>query len=106
MEKLNISTRILLLLLLTLIPTVLSSEEPLLSLDNFVFVKAGTFDMGSPLNELYRQVDESAHEVTLTKDFYIYTTEVTQALWKTIMMDNSSDTAINWNDDYPWRKCR
>lgn len=47
--------------------------------DNFVTIRAGSFQMGSPVSEANRDSDESLHEVTITKDFSIQTTVVTQA---------------------------
>jgi formylglycine-generating enzyme required for sulfatase activity len=41
-------------------------------------IPAGTFVMGSPTDELGRKSDETQHQVTLTKDFYIGVFEVTQ----------------------------
>jgi len=43
----------------------------------FVLIKAGRFMMGSPSNEPDRGSDEKQHEVQLTEDFYMQTTEVT-----------------------------
>lgn len=47
-------------------------------------IPAGSFTMGSPAGELSRQSDETEHHVTLTKDFYLGKTEVTQAQWLAI----------------------
>ena len=55
-----------------------------------VEVKAGTFTMGSRFNEGGRDSDESPHQVTLTRDFYIGRTGVTQAQWNAVMGDNHS----------------
>jgi formylglycine-generating enzyme required for sulfatase activity len=54
---------------------------------NMVFrrIPAGTFTMGSPTNELGRNVGESNHVVTLTKPFYIGVFEVTQKQWERVM---------------------
>ena len=57
---------------------------------NVVRVNKGTFTMGE---------GESQHEVTITKDFYIGTTEVTQKLYHKVMEANPS--TFNYNDDYP-----
>jgi len=57
----------------------------------FVYIEPGTFMMGSPENEPGRDSDENQHRVTLTKGFYMQTTEVTQGQWKKIMGNNPSD---------------
>jgi len=44
-----------------------------------VKVTAGTFQMGSPEYEQGRMADETRHEVTLTKDFYMSAYEITNA---------------------------
>ncbi len=51
----------------------------------FVYIKPGTFTMGSPQDEPGRDSDENQHKVTLTKGFYMQTTEVTQAQWRAVM---------------------
>jgi formylglycine-generating enzyme required for sulfatase activity len=56
----------------------------------FVLIKAGRFMMGSPSNEPGRYDNEKQHEVVLTKDFYMQTTEVTQGQWKAVMGNNPS----------------
>ena len=72
----------------------------------FVYIQPGTFMMGSPSNELKRDSDERQHEVTLTKGFYMQTTEVTQGQWKAVMGNNPSKfkgdnrpvEKVSWND--------
>ena len=56
----------------------------------FVYIPPGIFMMGSPENEPLRHDAESLHMVTLTKGFYLQTTEVTQAQWKAVMGNNPS----------------
>lgn len=56
----------------------------------FVFIKPGTFLMGSPLSEPERFENEKQHQVTLTKGLYLQTTEVTQGQWKAVMGENPS----------------
>jgi formylglycine-generating enzyme required for sulfatase activity len=52
----------------------------------FVRVKAGTFVMGSPKDEKGRSDDEGPqHEVEISKDFFIGTTEVTQKQYRAVM---------------------
>jgi len=57
-------------------------------------IPAGTYTMGSPTNELGREVDqyETQHTVTLTKDFYIGVFEATQQQWYQVM-----GTKPSWN---------
>lgn len=77
----------------------------------FIKIPKGYFQMGSPDNEEGRYNRETLHWVTLTKDFYIQTTEVTQAQWTSIMGtkpwegkpnvksgDNFPATYISWDD--------
>ena len=74
----------------------------------FVYIEPGTFTMGSPTSELGRESNETQHQVTLTKGYYMQTTEVTQGQWKAVMGTNPSsfDTCgdncpvegVSWND--------
>ena len=74
----------------------------------FVWIEPGTFLMGSPSSEADRDGDESQHQVTLTKGFYMQTTEVTQGQWKVVMGNNPSAFSncgdncpveqVSWND--------
>jgi len=50
----------------------------------------GTFLMGSPKDELGRESDETQHEVTLTKAYWLGKYEVTQAQYEAIMGKNPS----------------
>lgn len=57
---------------------------------NMIKVKGGTFQMGQ------EGVATPVHQVTLTNDYYIGETEVTQELWTTVMGSNpSSFTSSN-----------
>jgi sulfatase modifying factor 1 len=71
------------LLLLMLLTTVGCDDQPFDM--TFKGIPAGTFTMGSPGNEVGRQGDEHQHQVTITKPFYMQTTEVTQGQWKEVM---------------------
>jgi formylglycine-generating enzyme required for sulfatase activity len=77
----------------------------------FLLLPAGTFMMGSPYGESGRKKDETQHGVTLTKGFYMQTTEVTQGQWESVMgtrpwsgskyvRDSANNPAvyISWND--------
>jgi formylglycine-generating enzyme required for sulfatase activity len=57
----------------------------------FVRISAGTFQMGSPLGELGRSsYAETIHPVTLTRDFLLSRTEVTQGHWQDLLNTNPS----------------
>ncbi len=80
----------------------------------FRWCPAGTFMMGSPKDEKDRSSDETQHEVTLTKGFWMLETEVTQKQWKAITGDNPSNfkgddlpvEEVSWNDCQEFcRKC-
>jgi len=74
----------------------------------FVHIPPGTFTMGSPENEPGRYDDETPHKVTITKGFYMQTTEVTQGLWWEVMEENPSNfsdcgescpvESVSWED--------
>ena len=74
----------------------------------FVRIPAGTFLMGSPAEEPGRDNRETQHQVTLTRDFYMMTTEVTQAQWEAVMGSNPSHFSdcggdcpvdnVSWNE--------
>ncbi len=51
----------------------------------FVLIPAGRFLMGSPPTEPGRQPDETQHPVTISRPFYLQTTEVTLAQWWALM---------------------
>ena len=65
-------------------------QQPVKSITNTIDMKfnkipAGTFLMGSPATEEYREDDEHQHQVTISKPFYMQTTEVTQGQWTAVM---------------------
>jgi sulfatase modifying factor 1 len=57
---------------------------------DFRWIEPGTFLMGSPADESERYGDETPHQVTLTKGFWLADIPVTQALWEAVMGDNPS----------------
>jgi len=71
-----------------------------------MLIPAGKFVMGSPGSEVGRKDNETQHEVTLTKPFYIGKYEVTQEQWQAVMGNNPSSvkgarlplTNVSWND--------
>jgi len=54
----------------------------------FASIPAGSFLMGSPDSEPERDPIERQHRVTLTRGFYLQTTEVTQGQWQAVMGEN------------------
>jgi formylglycine-generating enzyme required for sulfatase activity len=66
----------------------------------FILIRPGSFAMGSPLDEPGRDSDELQHRVTLSKPFYLQTTEVTQGQWRKIMGNNPSHFS-HCGDDCP-----
>ena len=52
---------------------------------SFVLVEPGTFLMGSPATERFRDADETRRSVTIKKAYYLQTTEVTLGQWRAVM---------------------
>ena len=77
-----------------------------------VWCPRGTFMMGSPKSEKGRKDDETQHQVTLSKGFWMAKTEVTQEQWKSVMGNNpSKHTSRRNGDNLPveqvnWDECR
>lgn len=75
---------------------------------DFLGIPPGSFMMGSPQREPFRNEDETPHLVSLTRGFLIQETEVTQAQWKAVMGSNPSFFTecgdqcpverVSWND--------
>ena len=72
-----------------------------------VLIPAGKFMMGSPESEKGRYNDETQHEVTLTKPYYMGSYAVTQEQWEAVMGNNPSIktkgaklpvTNVSWQD--------
>jgi len=57
---------------------------------SFVYIPAGKFVMGSPVNELGRDEFEYLHDVIISEGFYLQTTEVSQEQWIAVMEINPS----------------
>lgn len=71
------------------------------------WIKPGEFWMGSPREEADRKDNETLHEVTLTRGYWLADTACTQALWKAVMGDNPSHfkgdprlpvDSVSWKD--------
>ena len=71
-----------------------------------IYVAPGSFTMGSPTSEEGRFGDETSHQVTLTKGYWLGKYEVTQAQWEGVMGNNPSSfmggdkpvETVSWND--------
>lgn len=75
--------------------------------EGMVWIPAGTFTMGTPPDELGRYASEAEHTVTISQDFLMATTPVTQSEWFAVMGTNPSAFAdcddcpverVNWYD--------
>lgn len=91
----------------------LNSENTL----KLVHIQHGSFLMGSPENEPHRcpgwwSSNETQHSVTLTKNFYLSETEITQGQWESVMgwlpYDDTTHCVVcntegsrNWKINYP-----
>ena len=64
---------------------------------NMKLVEAGTFQMGRAGSE---DVATPVHQVTLTKDYYMGETEVTQALWYAVMGQKPTSDGSQWESTY------
>jgi len=67
-----------------------------------ILVEAGTFTMGSD-NANVAFSESPAHQVTLTKDYLMGETEVTEALWNAVMgkkggSNTHPKTSVTWKD--------
>lgn len=81
-------------------------------------VKAGSFIMGATAEQTGALDNEKpAHQVTITKDYYLGETEVTQALWYAVMGQSPTSDGDKWTaekglgDNYPayylsWNDCQ
>lgn len=74
---------------------------------DMMLVEAGTFTMGdNDEQQDPSDMEKPAHQVTLTDDYYIGRTEVTQALWEAVMGSNPSEHKggnlpvenVSWDD--------
>lgn len=76
---------------------------------NMAIVKGGSFIMGIPDKYVGRPEQKPQHNVTITKDYYIGETEVTQELWESIMGENPSHFTYDKNlpvENVSWDDCQ
>ncbi len=74
----------------------------------FVLIPSGSFKMGSPQDEPNRRKKEIEHQVTISKAFYMQTTEVTVKQWRAVMgtrfffkkkgTDHMPVVKVSWQD--------
>lgn len=64
---------------------------------NMIKVEAGTFEMGKSADG---NDETPVHTVTLTKDYYIGESEVTQALWKAVTGYSPTSGGDAWSSSY------
>lgn len=73
---------------------------------DLVWIPAGTFVMGSPKDEPYRDEAESQHNVKLSRGYWLGQYEVTQEQWELVMGSNPSlfkgpkkpVDSVSWDD--------
>lgn len=73
------------------------SDQVVTVQDGLIFVKGGSFTMGSPEDEPWRSADEIPHTVTVS-DFYMSPYEVRQSDYMAVMGNNPSNFS---GDDLP-----
>ena len=64
--------------------TLILKDSPTSITMELIRIPAGSFTMGSPPTEVSREINERQHFVTLTQDFYLGKTEVTQEQWSAL----------------------
>ena len=91
-------------------PLAHSQDEPLrdeaeaeakLTLPHFGFITHGTFLMGSPEEEAFRNDDEVPHTVTISQPFWLADTVVTRQLWNQILPHHPLYTDKHLANAYP-----
>lgn len=55
----------------------------------YIRISKGDFMMGSPLDEVRRDIDEPLHKVKISKDFFMLDSEVTLKEWKQFVLDSA-----------------
>jgi formylglycine-generating enzyme required for sulfatase activity len=75
-------------------PTVKAGDRMALTIKSveypFRWCPPGTFMMGSPASEHARNDNETQHQVTLTRGFWMLETPTTQTMWEVVMGSNPS----------------
>ena len=70
---------------------------------DFALLPGGDFTMGSPSTLEYYELDEIEHPVTISYDFYMMTTEVTQNMFEALLGTDwtQNGTGFGAGEDYP-----
>jgi formylglycine-generating enzyme required for sulfatase activity len=110
-KKTLILHSLIVIMLFWILPQTVTGEEKTFRNSSgmeFVKVSAGTFIMGSPPDEASRSKGEVQHQVTISRPFYMQTTEVTLKQWWAVMgkkffgarkgKDNMPVTDVSWID--------
>ncbi len=71
-------------------PAVVRSDPGVSTPWGYMAIQPGTFTMGSPTSEPGRYENEIQHEVTISRGFWLKTTEVTQGEYRALMGTNPS----------------
>lgn len=72
-------------------------------LDSMMYIKAGKFIMGT---DNYLDIEGPAHQVTITKDYFIYKYEITRRIWYAIMKDSLASDPLKPVTDISWYDCQ
>lgn len=75
-----------------------SCQDGRCGVPGYLLVRAGSFMMGSPREEAGRQPDEEQTLVSITNDFWIKATEVTQSEYRLVMGTNPSTNSSCGSD--------
>jgi len=67
----------------------------------FVPIPSGSFMMGSTKPHYSKSDEQPVHQVTISRAFYLQTSEVTQGQWQAVMGNNPSWFKKIQGDDYP-----
>lgn len=92
-----------------LLKTIQSELRPAMNIGEgavitFVLVDANTFTMGSPIGEKGHDAKEIEHEVTLTRAYYMATTEVTRRAWNSFIKNGKQNVPRSLQaPNAPWR---
>ncbi|MDY0362739.1 MAG: SUMF1/EgtB/PvdO family nonheme iron enzyme [Desulforegulaceae bacterium] len=64
----------------------------------FVYIRPGTFTIGSSSSESGHYDREKQHKVILTKGYFMQTTEVTIGQYRKYLQETGDDTGVDWKD--------